>query len=339
MNNLFFKSIINKSILVTGGTGSFGQKFIEFALENLSPKKLVVFSRDELKQFEMSQKFSEKKFPCIRYFIGDVRNLERLNRAFSGIDLIVHAAAMKQIVAAEYNPTECIATNIIGAQNVIDAAINNDVTKVVALSTDKAANPINLYGATKFCSDKLFVAANNLAGKHNSRFSIVRYGNVAGSRGSVIPYFKELVKNGETILPITDLKMTRFSISLDKGVEFVSKTLALMHGGEILVPKLPSLKIIDLVPALGKNLKYKIIGARPGEKLHEVMIPFDEIRNTIDMGDYFVIQPDYHWWNLSDFKKNIEKQGIPTKITSEYSSGNNDVWLSQKQIIELIKNI
>ncbi len=339
MNKLFFKSILNKSILVTGGTGSFGQKFVEFALENLAPKKLVVFSRDELKQFEMSQRLSEQEYPCLRYFIGDVRNLDRLIRAFSGIDIVVHAAAMKQIVAAEYNPTECIATNILGAQNVIDAAINNDVEKVVSLSTDKAANPINLYGATKFCSDKLFVAANNLSGMHDTRFSIVRYGNVAGSRGSVIPYFKELINNGKKVLPITDKNMTRFSITLDEGVKFVAETLVNMTGGEIVVPKLPSLKIINLVPALGENLKYKIVGTRPGEKLHEVMIPEDEIRNTVDMGNYYIIQPSYHWWNVSSFKKNIEKQSKPLKITSEYSSGNNDVWLSKKQIVQLLKNI
>ncbi|OUU29484.1 MAG: UDP-N-acetylglucosamine 4,6-dehydratase (inverting) [Candidatus Endolissoclinum sp. TMED37] len=332
-------SLKNKSILVTGGTGSFGQKFVEFALKELSPKKLVIFSRDELKQFDMASRLPEDHYPCIRYFIGDVRDRNRLIRAFSGIDIVIHAAAMKQIVAAEYNPTECIATNVLGAQNVIDAAIENGVEKVVALSTDKAANPINLYGATKLCSDKLFIAANNLSGGQQTRFSVVRYGNVAGSRGSVIPFFKELIASGKTSLPLTHPDMTRFIISLDQGVNLVKIALDEMYGGEIFVPKLPSLKIIDLIPFLGKGLEVHTTGIRPGEKLHEVMIPAEEIRNTVDMGMHFVIQPNHHWWNVSDFKRAIEIRGKPVDGIQEYASNTNPDWLTQEQIADLISKL
>lgn len=329
----------NKSILVTGGTGSFGQKFVEFALKELSPKKLVIFSRDELKQFDMASRFPESQYPCIRYFIGDVRDKQRIMRALSGIDFVVHASAMKQIVAAEYNPTECIATNILGAQNLIDASIEKGVQRVVALSTDKAANPINLYGATKLCSDKLFVAANNLSGEQRTRFSVVRYGNVAGSRGSVIPYFRKLISDGEQVLPITHRDMTRFIITLDQGVKLVAKTFEIMHGGEIIVPKLPSLKITELIPFLGKDLEYKVIGIRPGEKLHEVMIPEEEIRNSIDMGDYYIIQPNHHWWNISSFKEAVESKGKPVTDIKEYASGTNDQWLSKEEINNLLKSM
>jgi len=332
-------SFKGKSILITGGTGSFGQKFVEFALKELSPKKLVVFSRDELKQFNMAAKFPESQYPCMRYFIGDVRDRNRVMRALSGIDLVVHASAMKQIVAAEYNPTECIATNVLGAQNIIDAAIENGVQKVVALSTDKAANPINLYGATKLCSDKLFVAANNLSGEQNTRFSVVRYGNVAGSRGSVIPFFKKLVSEGQKTLPVTHEDMTRFIITLDQGVRLVANTFETMHGGEIIVPKLPSLKITDIIPFLGNDLNYKVIGIRPGEKLHEVMIPEEETRNSIDMGDHFIIQPNHHWWNVSSFKKSVESQGKPMKDLKEYASGTNTQWLSPDELKELMDSI
>ena len=332
-------SFKGKSILITGGTGSFGQKFVEFALKELSPKKLVVFSRDELKQFDMASKFPESQYPCMRYFIGDVRDRNRVMRALSGIDLVVHASAMKQIVAAEYNPTECIATNVLGAQNIIDAAIENGVQKVVALSTDKAANPINLYGATKLCSDKLFVAANNLSGEQNTRFSVVRYGNVAGSRGSVIPFFKKLVSEGQKTLPVTHEDMTRFIITLDQGVRLVANTFETMHGGEIIVPKLPSLKITDIIPFLGNDLNYKVIGIRPGEKLHEVMIPEEETRNSIDMGDHFIIQPNHHWWNVSSFKKSVESQGKPMKDLKEYASGTNTQWLSSDELKELLDSI
>ena len=329
----------NKSILVTGGTGSFGQKFVEFALNNLSPKKLVIFSRDELKQFEMAAKFSETDHPCLRYFIGDVRDRNRLMRAFSGIDMVVHASAMKQIVAAEYNPTECIATNIIGAQNVIDAAIENGVEKVVALSTDKAANPINLYGATKLCSDKLFIAGNNLSGGQKTRFSVVRYGNVAGSRGSVIPLFKKMVSSGVRSLPITDEKMTRFIITLDEGVNLVINALKTMHGGEVIVPRLPSIKIVDIVKVFGADLKYHVTGVRPGEKLHEVMIPAEEMRNAVDMGNYYIIQPNHHWWNVSEFKKLVEMTGTPLVGFSEYSSETNPQKMSNEQLKKIIDNI
>lgn len=330
---------LNKTILITGGTGSFGQKFVEYALQNLSPKKLVVFSRDELKQFDMADKFSEGVYPCMRYFLGDVRDRNRLMRALSGVDIVIHASAMKQVVAAEYNPTECIATNILGAQNVIDAAIENGVQKVVALSTDKAANPINLYGATKLCSDKLFIAANNLSGEQKTRFSVVRYGNVAGSRGSVIPFFKKLVADGVKILPITHEDMTRFIITLDEGVALVAKTLFEMHGGEIVVPKLPSIKITDLIPLLGDDLSYDITGIRPGEKLHEVMIPEEEMRNAVDMGDHYIIQPNHHWWNTSKFKKEIETKGKPITGITEYASGTNTGWLDRVQLADLIAKI
>ena len=328
----------NKNILITGGTGSFGQKFVEVIIDKFKPNRLVIFSRDELKQYEMAVKFSTEKYPFIRYFIGDVRDKDRVIRACAGIDVIIHAAAMKQIVAAEYNPTECIATNVIGAQNIIDAALENRVNKVIAISTDKAASPINLYGATKLCSDKLFVAGNNLSGKFKTRFSVVRYGNVVGSRGSIIPFFKKLVNEGHTLLPITHKEMTRFFITLNQGVDLVIKTISEMYGGEIIVPKLPSAKILDIIPLLGKNLSFKEIGIRPGEKLHEVMIPQDEVRNTIDMGNHFVIQPNHPWWNISNFKKTLKKKGKEMSFKDGYISNNNDWWLSQKDLNLLIKN-
>ena len=331
--------IKNKSILVTGGTGSFGQKFVKFAIKNLSPKKLVIFSRDELKQFDMATKFPESQYPFLRYFIGDVRDRGRLIRALSGIDIVVHASAMKQIVAAEYNPTECIATNVLGAQNLIEAAIENGVKKVVALSTDKAANPINLYGATKLCSDKLFIAANNMAGSQKTRFSVVRYGNVAGSRGSVIPFFRSLVADGCKSLPITHKDMTRFIITLDEGVALVNKALNEMYGGEIIVPKLPSIKITDLVQVLGSELTYHITGIRAGEKLHEVMIPEEEMRNAVDMGAHYIIQPNHHWWNISEYREMVEKSGRPVTEIKEYASGTNSCWLSQEQLADLIQKI
>ena len=324
------------SILVTGGTGSFGRRFIETVLAEYEPQRLVVFSRDELKQFEMQQALPEKAHPSLRYFIGDVRDRERVMRAAAGVDIIVHAAAMKQIVAAERNPTECIATNIMGAQNVIDAAIANDVERVIALSTDKAANPINLYGATKLCSDKLFVAANNLAGKHCTRFSVVRYGNVAGSRGSVIPYFKRLVADGVTRLPITDPEMTRFVITLDQGVAFVLGSLSRMTGGELFVPKLPSLRIVDLVDAMLGPDRYDVVGVRPGEKLHEVMIPLDESRLAIDMGDYYVVQPHHTWWNLSQFTEAVQSRGKLVEEPFEYASNSNGWWLDRAEIEALV---
>jgi UDP-N-acetylglucosamine 4,6-dehydratase/5-epimerase len=328
-----------KSVIVTGGTGSFGQRFIGHVLANHKPRRLVVFSRDELKQFEMAQQFSESKYPCIRYFVGDVRDNARLRRAFAGIDIVVHAAAMKHITAAEYNPTECIATNVIGAENVIDAAIENDVSRVVALSTDKAANPINLYGATKLCSDKLFIAANNLAGKHRTRFAVVRYGNVVGSRGSVVPLFKRLAGEGKTTLPITHPEMTRFVITLDEGVAFVITALKEMLGGEIFVPKLPSMKVVDLVSLIVPGGKFEIVGIRPGEKLHEVMIPGEESRNCIDMGSYYVLQPAHHWWNVSEFLERIKERGKPIETSFEYASNTNNCWLTSDQLKSLVDTV
>jgi UDP-N-acetylglucosamine 4,6-dehydratase len=331
--------IDDRSILVTGGTGSFGQCFVRTALTRFKPKRLVIFSRDELKQYEMAQRLPESKYPCLRYFVGDVRDRQRMMRACAGVDVIVHAAAMKHIIAAEYNPTECIATNVDGAKNVIDAAIAHDVKSVVALSTDKAANPINLYGATKLCSDKLFVAANNLAGKHRTRFAVVRYGNVIGSRGSVIPLFKRLVAEGATVLPLTDEDMTRFVITLDQGVAFVLTALREMTGGETFVPKLPSMKMLDLVRHILPSGKYEVIGIRPGEKLHEVMIPYEESRNCIDMGDYYVLQPTHHWWNVKAFNEKMKERGKPILEPFEYSSRTNDWWLSASELGTLVRSV
>jgi UDP-N-acetylglucosamine 4,6-dehydratase len=278
----------NKTILITGGTGSFGKKMVQVILEEYKPEKLIIFSRDELKQFEMSQRWSTKKFPCIRYFLGDVRDKERLNRAFHGVDYVIHAAALKQVPAAEYNPEEFIKTNILGGMNVIDAALMNGVKKVVALSTDKACNPINLYGATKLCADKLFVAANVYTGSDNTTFSVVRYGNVVGSRGSVVPFFKERAKTGK--LPITDSRMTRFWITLDQSVHFVLRVMDLASGGEIFVPKIPSMHIIELAKAIAPECTQEVVGIRPGEKIHEILIGEDEGRSTIEYDECYVVK-------------------------------------------------
>ena len=324
----------NRNILITGGTGSFGKKYVETILSRFKPKKIVVFSRDELKQFEMSQKINDK---CIRYLIGDVRDKNRLNEVCEGIDFIIHAAALKHVPIAEFNPTECIKTNINGAQNVISAALKNNVKKVIALSTDKAANPINLYGATKLASDKLFVAANNMVGKNDTRFSVVRYGNVVSSRGSVIPFFKKLIDNGAKELPITDVRMTRFLITLQSGVNFVLKNFERMQGGEIFVPKIPSMKMVDLATALAPNLKHKIIGIRPGEKLHEVMCPADDSHLTLEFDDHFVIQPSIPLSRNIDFQVNaINEKGAFVDIGFEYSSIKNDSWLSEEDFLNLI---
>ena len=334
MKNIFNK----KSILITGATGYFGAHCLEKILLSSNPTKVVVYSRDELKQYQLSQKFNENDFP-VRYFLGDIRDRDRLIRACANIDIIIHAAAMKQVPAAEYNPTECIATNINGAQNLIDASIINEVEKVLALSTDKAANPINLYGATKLCSDKLFVAANNLVGKRKTRFSIVRYGNVLGSRGSVIPYFKELINKGIKRLPLTDIKMTRFVISIEDGIDFVFASLKNMNGGEIFVPKIPSIEIKNLIIAMTGTNDFKLIGMRPGEKLHEVMIPKEESLNCIEMKDSYIIQPMLSWWDKSkSIKKNYRSAKI-IKKPFEYSSENNINFLSVKDIKKLIKNL
>lgn len=325
----------NKNILITGGTGSFGKKYVETIISNFKPNKIVVYSRDELKQFEMSQKFNDK---CLRYLIGDVRDKNRLDEVCEGIDFIIHAAALKHVPIAEFNPTECIKTNINGAQNVINAALKNNVSKVIALSTDKAANPINLYGATKLASDKLFVAANNMVGKNDTRFSVVRYGNVVSSRGSVIPFFKNLIDNGAKELPITDIKMTRFLITLQSGVNFVLKNFERMQGGEIFVPKIPSMKMVDLATALAPNLKHKIIGIRPGEKLHEVMCPADDSHLTLEFDDHFVIQPSIPLSRNIDFQVNaINEKGTSVDIGFEYSSIKNDIWLNEEDFLNLIK--
>lgn len=324
-----------KSILVTGGTGSFGQRFVRTILKHYNPARVVVISRDELKQFEMQQVFDE---PCMRYFIGDVRDRERLVQAMKGVDYVVHAAALKQVPAAEYNPMECIKTNIYGADNVIHAALANRVEKVIALSTDKAANPVNLYGATKLASDKLFVAANNVAGSQSTRFAVVRYGNVVGSRGSVVPYFAQLIGQGAEQLPITDPTMTRFWISLDEGIQCVVNSFRRMQGGEIFVPKLPSSRITDLAKAMAPHLPQTVIGIRPGEKLHEVMCPRDDCHLTLEFTDHFVIRPAIRFVGLhTDYARNaLDELGTPVPQGFEYSSGSNPVFLSVEEIRSLL---
>ncbi|KZN39490.1 N-acetyl glucosamine/N-acetyl galactosamine epimerase [Pseudoalteromonas luteoviolacea S2607] len=326
----------NKTILITGGTGSFGKKYVKTLLERYRPKKIIVFSRDELKQFEMQQVFNQ---PCMRYFIGDVRDRERLRRAMQGVDYVIHAAALKQVPAAEYNPMECIKTNINGAENVIEAALDCDVDKVIALSTDKAANPINLYGATKLASDKLFVAANNIAGGHRTLFSVVRYGNVVCSRGSVVPVFQKFIDENVGHIPITHPDMTRFWISLQQGVDFVLKNFERMLGGEIFVPKIPSIKITDLATAMAPGLEQKIIGIRPGEKLHEVMCPEDLSFDTYEFKDHFVIAPGIKFSSrTNDFDSNaLNEKGRAVKPGSEYNSLTNPVYLSVDEIIEFNK--
>jgi UDP-N-acetylglucosamine 4,6-dehydratase len=326
-----------KSILITGGTGSFGKKFIKTVLARYEPRRVIVFSRDELKQFEMQQEFNA---PCMRYFLGDVRDGQRLRQAMRGVDYVVHAAALKQVPAAEYNPMECIKTNIHGAENVIAAALENDVEKVIALSTDKAANPINLYGATKLVSDKLFVAGNNIAGGHRTRFSVVRYGNVVGSRGSVVPFFRKLIADGAKELPITDKRMTRFWITLQDGVDFTLKNFRRMQGGEIFVPKIPSSLITDLASAIAPELPIKIIGIRPGEKLHEIMCPADLAHQTLEFPDHYVICPAISFTEKTDFRVNaLEETGKPVTEGFEYNSGTNPVFLSIDQLRELAKTI
>jgi len=322
-----------KNILITGGTGSFGKKYTEILLKNYKPNKIIIYSRDELKQFEMAQKFNDK---CMRYFIGDVRDRERLHKAMEDVDIVIHAAALKQVPAAEYNPMEAVKTNINGAENVIDAAIKNEVEKVIALSTDKAAAPINLYGATKLASDKLFIAANNLVGKRKTRFSVVRYGNVIGSRGSVVPFFMKLIKAGEKVLPITHPEMTRFLITLEQGVNFVLKNFERMQGGEIFVPKIPSMKMVDLAKALCPECELKIVGIRPGEKLHEVMITRDD--RCVEFDDHFVIKPTITFSFEADYtKNNLGEIGKEKEIGFEYSSDKNDWWLSREEFLELAK--
>jgi len=323
----------SKSILITGGTGSFGKKYVKTLLERYKPRRLVVYSRDELKQYEMQQVFND---PCMRYFIGDVRDRSRLTQAMRGVDFVIHAAALKQVPAAEYNPTECIKTNIYGAENVIHAALANEVQQVIALSTDKAANPINLYGATKLASDKLFVAANNMAGGHRTIFSVVRYGNVVGSRGSVVPFFRKLITQGADHLPITDERMTRFWITLQQGVDFVLKNFERMRGGEIFVPKIPSVRIIDLAEAMAPGMPTKVVGIRPGEKLHEVMCPADDSHLTLGFEGHYVIAPTITFVSRSnEFRtNNIGESGKPVPQGFEYNSGTNPQFLDVPQIAE-----
>ncbi len=323
----------DKTILVTGGTGSFGKMFIKLLLAKYQPKRVIIYSRDELKQFEMQQVFNQS---CMRYFIGDVRDAERLKLAMRNVDYVVHAAALKQVPAAEYNPMECIKTNVNGAQNVINAALECGVKKVIALSTDKAANPINLYGATKLCSDKLFTAANNVAGDRPTRFAVVRYGNVIGSRGSVVPFFKNLVKNGATEIPITDERMTRFWLKLEDAVEFVFKNFQRMQGGEIFIPKIPSMRITDLAKAIAPKLPTKIIGIRPGEKLHEVMCPADLYYETLEFDDHFVIMPSTRFNDNIDYAVNaIGEKGKPVPDGFEYNSGTNPHFLTVEELREM----
>lgn len=322
-----------KSVFISGGTGSFGRKFANILLERYDLARLVFYSRDELKQFEMQQEINA---PCIRWLIGDVRDRARLIEATRGIDYLVHAAAMKQVTASEYNPMECIRTNIHGAENIVAAALANDVEQVVALSSDKAANPINLYGATKLASDKLFIAANNMAGKRRTAFSVVRYGNVAGSRGSVVPFFEKLIAQGATSLPITDAAMTRFWISLQESVDFVLKCFQRMHGGEIFVPKLPSIRIVDLAMAIAPHLPQNLIGIRPGEKLHEILCPADNSHLTLEFSDHYVMRPSikFHDRGYDYLENRLGETGAPVARGFEYNSGTNPVRYSVEQIRE-----
>ncbi len=327
----------NQTILITGGTGSFGKKYIQIILKKYKPKKIIILSRDELKQFEMQQTYNDS---CMRYFIGDVRDKNRMQEAMEDVDYVIHAAAMKQVPAAEYNPMECIKTNIYGAENVIKASISNNVKKVIALSTDKAANPINLYGATKLASDKLFVAANNMVGSRETRFSVVRYGNVVGSRGSVVPFFKKLISQGAVELPITHESMTRFMITLEAGVNFVLKNFERMQGGEIFIPNIPSMKMIELAKAMAPDLAIKIIGIRPGEKLDEIMCPSDDSHLTLEFNNHYVICPCIQFAYHANFKKNIlGEEGKPVEKGFEYNSGNNTEWLTHKTFLEMEKNV
>jgi UDP-N-acetylglucosamine 4,6-dehydratase (inverting) len=324
----------NKSLLITGGTGSFGKAFVKKVLTTWpNIRRMVIYSRDEQKQFQMAMHYPLAKYPNVRFFIGDVRDYDRLKRAMKGIDYVIHAAAMKHVPIAEYNPMECVKTNILGAENVINACLETDVEKVVALSTDKAAAPINLYGATKLASDKLFIAANNIRGAKSINFSVVRYGNVMGSNGSVIPFF--LQKRKEGVLPITVPSMTRFNISLDEGVDMVLHALETAWGGELFVPKIPSYKIMDVAMAIGPNCKHDIVGIRPGEKIHEEMITSSDSFSTYDLGKYFAILPQVQSWSLTDFIKHFNAVKVPDGF--RYNSGENEEWLSVEDIRDLIR--
>ena len=324
----------DKSILITGGTGSFGKEYTRALLQRFNPRKIIVYSRDELKQYEMAQSFTDSR---MRFFIGDVRDRLRLRLAMRDVDYVVHAAALKHVPVAEYNPMECIKTNIMGGNNVIDCAMECGVKKVIALSTDKAANPVNLYGATKLASDKLFIAANNIAGALPTRFAVVRYGNVVGSRGSVVPFFQKLVHENAPEIPITDPRMTRFWITLPQGVDFVIKSFQRMEGGELFVPKIPSMNIMDLAGAIAPNIPTKVIGIRPGEKLHEIMCPADYCHLTLEFHDHFVIKPTIQFRGDSSFETNhLGETGQPVADDFEYSSDKNDQWLDQAQLLEML---
>jgi UDP-N-acetylglucosamine 4,6-dehydratase len=323
----------DKSVMVTGGTGSFGQHFVKSVLNQYKPKRLIIFSRDELKQYEMQQKFGQEQYPCMRYFIGDVRDRDRLELAMSNVDYVVHAAALKQVPAAEYNPFECIRTNVLGAENVVYAALRRNVRKVIALSTDKAANPVNLYGASKLASDKIFVAANNLSGADGTRFAVVRYGNVFGSRGSVVPFFKKLVESGSGELPITDTRMTRFWITLTQGVNLVLSSMEMSRGGEIFVPKIPSTTITGLASLLGPQLPQKVVGIRPGEKLHETMIPADDSHWTLELPDRFLILASFAAASREAY---INRGAKPVAEGFAYSSDNNPEQLDARGLQQLL---
>ena len=326
-----------KSILITGGTGSFGRSCTRTILEHFKPKRLIIFSRDETKQYNMEIEFKDENSDTspLRFFIGDVRDMERLKLAMDGVDIVIHAAALKHVPIAEYNPMECIRTNVNGAENVMMAALACNVEKVLALSTDKAANPVNLYGASKLASDKVFVAGNNLSGKRRTRFAVVRYGNVLGSRGSVLPFFRSLIDKGTTSLPITDERMTRFWITLDQGVNFVLSSLAMMQGGEIFVPKIPSMKVVDLANALAPDLPIKIIGIRPGEKLHELLVTEDEARTTFELKDRYVIEPSLGFWSRDNY---LELDSTPVAEGFEYKSDSNDDWLTSEILSVLLSD-
>ncbi len=320
--------LTGKSILITGGTGSFGKAFVRRVLRDHQPHKVIVYSRDEYKQYQMAQMFSSDR---LRFFLGDVRDEKRLYRALTGVDYVIHAAAMKQVPASEYNPFEAVQTNIMGAQNLINAALEAGVHKVVALSTDKACNPVNLYGATKLCSDKLFIAANAYSGKLVTRFAVVRYGNVLGSRGSVVPLFRDLAAKGEEI-PITDERMTRFSITLPEAVQFVIDSFELMYGGELYIPKIPSLRVVDLAEAVAPGIKIRQIGIRPGEKLHEMMISRDDSRHLFEVGDRYIKMPDFPFW-----KVRLPEGAVPVVDGFEYASDTNNIWLNAEQLRDVLK--
>jgi UDP-N-acetylglucosamine 4,6-dehydratase len=336
INDKAYSFFDDKSVLITGGTGSFGNLFIKNVLERSKPRRVIVYSRDEFKQYEMQQRFDLHDYPAIRYFIGDVRDANRLEMAMREVDCVVHAAAMKHVPAAEYNPFECLHTNVNGAENVVHAALRNGVKNVLALSTDKACNPINLYGASKLASDKIFVSANNLSGSIGTRFTVLRYGNVVGSRGSVIPFFRRLVEQKADHLPITDERMTRFWITLQQGVDFAASVINAAHGGEIFVPKIPSMRITDLARVMAPTIPMKNIGIRPGEKLHEVMVGEDDSRQTCELEDCYVIEPAFNWWKRDSYVGNGAER---VADGFRYSSDNNNRWVSDEELKAFLRDI